>query len=107
MPIHDISCQSCNTILRDISFRQDQYKDMVIHGIKCPDCENDTFIVYWGSGKAPFGSVAPSTPEEKFRKSKTIGEFWDRSGLKIGSEQNKKAGVDRVNRMRNNANKNR
>lgn len=86
--------------MQNIFFAQSQYSNGIISGIKCKHCGKDKFTVYWGSGAAPSVTMAASTPEEKWQRSKTLGEFWDRSGLEIGGEANRKANMQHIKNMR-------
>lgn len=103
MPVHDLHCESCSKISKNTFFSQSQYSNGIITGIKCQNCGKDKFTVYWGSGAAPSVTMAASTPLERFQRSKTLGEFWDRSGLEIGGQANKKANMNRIKQMRDKA----
>lgn len=102
MARHDIECEACNCLLRDVTVRPEQIQDGQVLGFKCPDCENKTFRVSWAHGQAPGVSVSGGTSNEDiWNKSKTIGEYWDRKGLEFGGKANKEANAKRVRKLRN------
>lgn len=105
MARHDVQCDTCELILRDINVSG---KDIGKEGkikMECPDCKNRTFHTYWGHGEAPAGSVTPVNNEERFDRSKTIGEFWERAGVNPQEKEYRKASKARIERMRQRAKK--
>ncbi len=100
MPRLDLMCEKCEHILEDVIVEQKHLKKGVVKGQDCPSCKNRTFSVYWGNGQAPTVTVNSNDPEAIFDRCKTIGEYWDRRGIVPGSEVNKKANKERIQRMR-------
>ena len=100
---HDLICDTCSLIIRDIVINGNKIGKGGKVKQKCPDCGNRTFHTYWGSGEAPVGSVTPVTNEEKYDKSKTIGEFWERTGVNPQSKEYHKASKRRIESMRQKA----
>ena len=103
MARHDIQCDSCELIIRDVVISASKIGKEGKIKKQCPDCKNRTFHTYWGHGEAPAGSVTAVTSEEKFDKSKTIGEFWERTGVNPQSKEYTKASKRRIESMRQKA----
>lgn len=102
MPIYEYHCEKCD----NLSDWMGAFKDRPEY-IVCEHCGHkkaqriiSTPNVTVKSG----GGLAGA--DEDFSKSKTIGEFWDRRGLHVGSEKNKEANKKRVQKMRKKAMKN-
>ncbi len=103
MARHDIQCDTCQLVIRDIVISGSKIGKEGKIRKQCPDCGNKTFHTFWGHGEAPAGNVTAVTNEEKFDKSKTLGEYWERTSVDFGSKQYSEASKARVNRMRQKA----
>lgn len=102
MPRLDLLCAKCEHIIENVIVQHKQMEgNGVVKDVECPACGNDIFSVYWGNGNAPAAIVNTSDPEAIFAKCKTLGEYWDRRGVEVGSNANKKASADRIKKIRN------
>ncbi len=95
MPRYDLICSECEKIVKDVILK---YEDIKLN--ECSRCQKASFSVYWGSGKAPSITVKITDSEELFKKSRTLGEFWDRKGVDMNSKANKKASIERAKRLK-------
>ena len=101
----DIQCATCELIIRDIIIPGGEVNKGKIKK-HCPDCKSRTFLVYWGGGEAPSTPTIGSDKEKLFDSCKTIGEFWDKTGVNPTSKEYNKASKAHVEGMRQKAMKN-
>ncbi len=100
----DLQCDTCELVLRDI-----EIPGGVVDGqvkIPCPDCKNKTFSTYWGGGESPGVKTREQTKGEIFDDCKTVGEYWEKTGVDFASDKYSKASKARVEALRQKANKN-
>lgn len=106
MARYDIQCDSCELIIRDINIPGDKIEAGGLVRMECPDCKNRTFHTYWGSGEAPGVATIGNDKEKIFDSCKTVGEYWDKTGVDFRSKEYSKASKKRVRKMRDKAVKN-
>jgi transcriptional regulator NrdR family protein len=107
MARHDIQCENCELVISNIVIEGSKIGKGGVIKKKCPECGKMKFHTYWGSGETPNGFVNPANNEEKFDRSKTFGEFWDRTGVNPQSPEYHKASKRRIEGMRQKAMKKR
>lgn len=68
---HDIICNNCKKIIKDVYFEAHTIKDSMVSGLdECKKCgKTDCFMIYWGSGKAPHVKTVTF-----------VGDLWDKRG---------------------------
>jgi hypothetical protein len=102
----DIQCDACELVIRDIQIPGDQIGKEGKVKKECPDCKNRSFHTYWGGGEAPSVATIGNDKEKIFDDCKTVGEFWDKTNVKLGSKEYDKASKNRIRKMRDKAVKN-
>ena len=99
MPMYEYQCNDCSEItdfLCGFSERPDS--------IVCEACGGHAERILSSPNINVKSGGGMSGKEEDWAKSKTIGEYWDRQGVKAKGKEAQKASKERIEKMRKKAN---
>lgn len=96
MPLYEFECQECSHISEILMAASERN-----NSILCEECGGPTDRIF----SAPAAPIVKSGEgmagkEEDWSKSKTIGEYWDRQGVKAKGKEAQEASKKRIEKMR-------